>query len=108
MIESVLAPVLHTDRYTTLGAHTNNNDVLNSSDFVANCGQERPIHLLGIGDPESVERLIASGMDTVDGTTTCFSDPIRQFDSAYPTRCGRHGTLFLTTNNVSSTSIEWN
>jgi len=38
-----------------------------------------PIHLLGIGDTESIERSISLGIDT--------------FDSSYPTRAARHGTL---------------
>jgi hypothetical protein len=37
------------------------------------------VHLLGIGDAPSIVRLVAQGIDT--------------FDSAYPSRCGRHGTL---------------
>ncbi|KAL6073275.1 tRNA-guanosine(34) transglycosylase [Balamuthia mandrillaris] len=39
-----------------------------------------PRHLLGIGDLESVADVAPLGIDT--------------FDSAYPTRLGRHGTLF--------------
>lgn len=41
-----------------------------------------PNHLLGIGDLPSVEACIKLGIDT--------------FDSSYPTRAARHGTLFLT------------
>lgn len=44
---------------------------------------ERPIHLLGIADLPSIEAAIPLGIDT--------------FDSAYPTRMARHGTL-LTEN----------
>jgi queuine tRNA-ribosyltransferase len=40
----------------------------------------KPVHLLGIGDPESVESSVVYGLDT--------------FDSCFPTRLGRHGTLF--------------
>lgn len=40
---------------------------------------ERPNHLLGIGDLESIERCIPLGIDT--------------FDSSYPTRAARHGML---------------
>ena len=39
----------------------------------------KPRHLLGIADEESVRNAIVRGIDT--------------FDSAYPTRIGRHGTL---------------
>jgi len=41
---------------------------------------EKPTHLLGIGDPDSVGAAIPLGIDT--------------FDSSYPTRCARHGLLF--------------
>lgn len=40
---------------------------------------EKPNHLLGIGDLESLERCIPLGIDT--------------FDSSYPTRAARHGLL---------------
>lgn len=42
--------------------------------------EDKPNHLLGIGDVESLEQCISSGVDT--------------FDSSYPTRCARHGLLF--------------
>lgn len=41
--------------------------------------EERPIHLLGIGDLPSIEQAIPLGLDT--------------FDSSYPTRSARHGVL---------------
>jgi queuine tRNA-ribosyltransferase len=40
---------------------------------------EKPNHLLGIGDLESIERCVPLGIDT--------------FDSSYPTRAARHGIL---------------
>jgi queuine tRNA-ribosyltransferase len=40
---------------------------------------EKPNHLLGIGDLESIERAVPLGIDT--------------FDSSYPTRAARHGVL---------------
>ncbi|MDN3504845.1 MAG: tRNA guanosine(34) transglycosylase Tgt [Rhabdochlamydiaceae bacterium] len=40
---------------------------------------DKPNHLLGIGDLESIEACIPLGIDT--------------FDSAYPTKAARHGTL---------------
>ena len=59
----------------------NRNDVYNITDFVCKIiNPERPVHLLGIGDLESIEKCIPCGIDT--------------FDSAYPTRCARHGLLF--------------
>lgn len=44
--------------------------------------QDKPTHLLGIGDLTSFERCIELGIDT--------------FDSSHPTRCARHGLLFTT------------
>mmetsp|Transcript_18206 Transcript_18206/g.29040 ORF Transcript_18206/g.29040 Transcript_18206/m.29040 type:complete len:121 (-) Transcript_18206:48-410(-) len=44
--------------------------------------EDRPNHVLGIADTESIESTVAFGCDT--------------FDSAYPTRVARHGTLFTT------------
>ncbi|NGX30828.1 MAG: Queuine tRNA-ribosyltransferase [Chlamydiae bacterium] len=41
--------------------------------------KEKPNHLLGIGDLESVDFALKHGIDT--------------FDSSYPTRCARHGML---------------
>lgn len=41
---------------------------------------DKPNHLLGIGDLESLEQCITMGIDT--------------FDSSHPTRCARHGLLF--------------
>lgn len=41
--------------------------------------EEKPTHLLGIGDLDSLQDLIPFGIDT--------------FDSSYPTRAARHGTL---------------
>lgn len=42
--------------------------------------EDKPNHLLGIGDLASIERSIPLGIDT--------------FDSSYPTRAARHGILF--------------
>lgn len=39
-----------------------------------------PIHLLGIGDPESIKKLVSCGIDS--------------FDSSYPTKAARHGSIF--------------
>ncbi|MEG0037372.1 MAG: tRNA guanosine(34) transglycosylase Tgt [Victivallaceae bacterium] len=41
---------------------------------------EKPRHLLGIGDPFSIQNLIATGIDS--------------FDSSYPTKAARHGMIF--------------
>lgn len=42
--------------------------------------EQRPNHLLGIGDLPSIEGIIPHGVDT--------------FDSSHPTKCARHGLLF--------------
>lgn len=42
--------------------------------------ENKPNHLLGIGDLESIESIVKLGIDT--------------FDSSHPTRCARHGLLF--------------
>ena len=42
--------------------------------------KNKPNHLLGIGDLESIKKIIPLGIDT--------------FDSSHPTRCARHGLLF--------------
>lgn len=41
--------------------------------------QERPVHLLGIGDLPSIEALVKCGIDS--------------FDSSYPTKAARHGLI---------------
>lgn len=43
---------------------------------------DKPNHLLGIGDLESLQPCIEKGIDT--------------FDSSHPTRCARHGLMFTT------------
>lgn len=42
--------------------------------------EEKPVHLLGIGDIESIDYGIKSGIDT--------------FDSSHPTKAARHGQIF--------------
>jgi len=44
--------------------------------------EDKPNHLLGIGDLASIEPIVQLGVDT--------------FDSSHPTRCARHGLLFTT------------
>ncbi len=41
--------------------------------------EDKPTHLLGIGDTQSLDHCIGLGLDT--------------FDSSYPTKCARHGLL---------------
>lgn len=47
---------------------------------------EKPNHLLGIGDLESIQTCVTLGIDT--------------FDSSHPTRCARHGLLFTSQGNL--------
>lgn len=47
---------------------------------------DKPNHLLGIGDLESIQTCVTLGIDT--------------FDSSHPTRCARHGLLFTSQGNV--------
>jgi queuine tRNA-ribosyltransferase len=56
--------------------------------------QDRPNHLLGIGDLPSLEAAVPLGIDT--------------FDSSYPTRSARHGTALTTTGPLNLTKMENN
>lgn len=51
--------------------------------------EEKPNHLLGIGDLPSIDRSIPLGIDT--------------FDSSYPTRSARHGILLTAKGNLDIT-----
>lgn len=53
---------------------------------------DKPNHLLGIGDLYSIEQCIKLGVDT--------------FDSSHPTRCARHGLLFTKQGDVKITHGE--
>lgn len=54
--------------------------------------EEKPNHLLGIGDLPSIELSIPLGIDT--------------FDSSYPTRAARHGVLFTAQGGLNITKGE--
>lgn len=54
--------------------------------------QDKPNHLLGIGDLPSIERSIPLGIDT--------------FDSSYPTRAARHGILLTAQGPLNITKTE--
>ncbi len=54
--------------------------------------QEKPNHLLGIGDLTSIEKCIPLGIDT--------------FDSSYPTRAARHGLALTQKGAVNLTKAE--
>lgn len=53
---------------------------------------DKPNHLLGIGDLASIEPCITLGIDT--------------FDSSHPTRCARHGLFFTTKGPVKIGNAE--
>ena len=55
--------------------------------------EELPIHLLGIGDLESLELSIPEGIDT--------------FDSSYPTKAARHAMLLTKTQKLKITKAEY-
>jgi len=48
--------------------------------------ENKPNHLLGIGDLNSLEQCIKMGIDT--------------FDSSHPTKCARHGLIFTNNGNL--------
>lgn len=54
--------------------------------------EDRPNHLLGIGDLPSIDRSVPLGIDT--------------FDSSYPTRAARHGILFTKHGGLNITKAE--
>jgi len=54
--------------------------------------EDKPNHLLGIGDLPSLERSIPLGIDT--------------FDSSYPTRAARHGILLTAQGGVNITKAD--
>lgn len=54
--------------------------------------KEKPIHLLGIGDIESIDKGVLLGIDT--------------FDSSYPTRAARHGVALTSQGPLKLTRAE--
>lgn len=54
---------------------------------------EKPRHLLGIADLETIKIALKLGIDT--------------FDSAYPTKCARHGWLFTDEGVIKITQSKW-
>lgn len=55
--------------------------------------EEKPNHLLGIGDIASIDRSVPLGIDT--------------FDSSYPTRSARHGILLTANGGINITKAEY-
>jgi queuine tRNA-ribosyltransferase len=63
------------------------------SELLPHMPPDKPIHLLGMGDTESLDFGVTLGIDT--------------FDSAYPTRLGRHGTLFTEHGTIKVRQAEF-
>ncbi|KAI3436502.1 hypothetical protein D9Q98_005919 [Chlorella vulgaris] len=53
----------------------------------------KPVHILGIADTESIPKLVTYGADT--------------FDSCYPTRVGRHGSMLTANGPLRVTSGQY-
>jgi len=71
-----------------IGGSFNKNDILGILEKVnAELPQEKPRHLLGIGEPEDIFIGVAAGVDT--------------FDCVLPTRNGRNGTVYTYTGKTS-------
>ncbi len=69
-------------------------DVLNVlKSTISNLEEEKPRHLLGIADLETIKEAIYLGIDT--------------FDSSYPTKCARHGLLFTENGNIKIEQSKW-
>jgi queuine tRNA-ribosyltransferase len=69
-------------------------DVLNVlKSTISNLEEEKPRHLLGIADLETIKEAINMGIDT--------------FDSSYPTKCARHGLLFTENGNIKIGQSKW-
>lgn len=70
------------------------NDVVNVLNWtIKNLPKEKPRHLLGIADLPTLKEAIRSGIDT--------------FDSAYPTKCARHGMLFTDKGPIKIGQSRW-
>ncbi len=54
---------------------------------------DKPNHLLGIGDLPSIEAIVPLGIDT--------------FDSSHPTKCARHGHLFTAQGTLKIDQTRW-
>ncbi|MEM1514370.1 MAG: tRNA guanosine(34) transglycosylase Tgt [Candidatus Thermoplasmatota archaeon] len=63
-------------------------DMIKIVEFTANLlPYEKPRHLMGVGSPEDIEICVKYGIDI--------------FDSAFPTRNARHGTIFTSKGKIS-------
>ena len=60
-------------------------------DLMEHLPKDRPNHLLGIGDLESIDQSIPLGIDT--------------FDSAYPTKAARHGTILTKKGKIKLSTL---
>lgn len=77
-----------------IGGSFSKNDILGILDKVnSRLPEEKPRHLLGIGEPEDIFIGVEAGIDT--------------FDCVLPTRLGRTGTIFTRTGKLSITRAEY-
>lgn len=60
-------------------------------DLMRHMPYDRPNHLLGIGDLENIDQSIPLGIDT--------------FDSAYPTKAARHGTILTKKGKIKLSTL---
>ena len=70
-----------------LGIGENKEEMFNAvKDVIKFLPKNKPIYLMGIGSPDDVKRAVKLGVDI--------------FDSAYPTRVGRHNLVFTSNGNL--------
>lgn len=63
------------------------------TNLMPNLPEEKPNHLLGVGDLKAIDSGVKLGIDT--------------FDSSYPTKCARHGLLLNRINNIKITQTKY-
>ncbi len=82
------------DGYAIGGSVGKNKEEMSAmlKDAVPRLPEEKPNHLLGIGDLQSLDALVPLGIDT--------------FDSSYPTRAARHGFLLTWNGGIKAEKAE--
>ena len=82
------------DGYAVGGSVGKNKEEMSAmlKDAMPRLPEDKPNHLLGIGDLESLDALVPLGIDT--------------FDSSYPTRAARHGFLLTQSGGIKAEKAE--
>lgn len=82
------------DGYAIGGSVGKNKEEMSAmlKDAMPRLPEEKPNHLLGIGDLQSLDALVPLGIDT--------------FDSSYPTRAARHGFLLTQAGGIKAEKAE--